>query len=219
MTQMPPPTPDLFGNTAPPGIAGLHYETEFLSVAEELDLIEHVRAMALQPALYKGYTARRKVLSFGGRFDYDDNVLRPAATLPCELHPLRSKVARWLQVQDDALVHALVAEYAPGTPLGWHRDVPDFETIAGVSLGGAAQLRLRPYPPTPASNRHALRLDAAPRSAYVMQGEARWAWQHCVMPTEVMRWSITFRTRRTLAPTGERVGIHVANLASDRRSS
>jgi alkylated DNA repair dioxygenase AlkB len=196
MTAMSNPMADLFGDAAPPGIAGLRYETQFLSPAEEAQLIERLRAMVLQPALYKGYTARRKVLSFGGRFDYDDNVLRPAEPLPEALWPLRSKVARWLQVQDEALVHALVAEYGPGTPLGWHRDVPDFEAIAGVSLGAPAELRFRPYPPRVETNRRALRVQVEPRSIYAMQGEARWAWQHCVMPTEALRWSVTFRTRR-----------------------
>jgi alkylated DNA repair dioxygenase AlkB len=53
-------------------------------------------------------------------------------------------VANWLGVDREQLVQVLVAEYAPGTPLGWHRDVPDFEAIAGVSLGNEAVLRFRP---------------------------------------------------------------------------
>ena len=51
------------------------------------------------------------------------------------LHPLRERVAHWAGVDAQALVHVLVAEYAPGTPLGWHRDVPDHEEVFGVSLG------------------------------------------------------------------------------------
>ena len=30
-------------------------------------------------------------------------------------------------IAPDNFIHAMVAEYRPGTPLGWHRDVPDFE--------------------------------------------------------------------------------------------
>ena len=89
-----------------------------------------------------------------------------------------------------------MAEYAPGTPLGWHRDVPDFETIAGVSLGNEAVLRFRPYPPDAAARRRVVQLPVAARSVYRMAGTARWAWQHCVPPVKAQRWSITFRTPR-----------------------
>ena len=35
-----------------------------------------------------------------------------------------------------------------------------------------------------------------PRSIYAMQGAARWEWQHAVSATKMLRYSITFRTRR-----------------------
>ncbi|HEX7687590.1 MAG TPA: 2OG-Fe(II) oxygenase, partial [Burkholderiaceae bacterium] len=88
------------------------------------------------------------------------------------------------------------AEYAPGTPLGWHRDVPEFEDVFGVSLGSPALLRFRPWPPDAPKRSDIVRLTAAPRSIYALRGPARWAWQHSVAPVEALRWSITFRTRR-----------------------
>lgn len=36
----------------------------------------------------------------------------------------------------------------------------------------------------------------APRSAYVLDGAARWTWQHHVPPVSETRTSITFRTVR-----------------------
>jgi alkylated DNA repair dioxygenase AlkB len=33
-----------------------------------------------------------------------------------------------------------------------------------------------------------------PRSAYVLSGAARYAWQHAIPPTKALRYSITFRT-------------------------
>ena len=92
-----------------------------------------------------------------------------------------------------------MAEYRPGTPLGWHRDVPDYELVAGVSLAGSARMRLRPYPPVDLRRDDVLTLELAPRSAYVLQGTARWGWQHSIMPTPALRYSITFRTRRARA--------------------
>jgi alkylated DNA repair dioxygenase AlkB len=88
----------------------------------------------------------------------------------------------------------MVAEYPPATPLGWHRDVPDFELIMGVSLLGHARLRFRPWPPKP-NARTTFAIELAPRSAYVLRDEARWHWQHAVSPTKELRYSITFRTR------------------------
>src|SRR6218665_1442267 len=163
-------------------ILGLVYQSEFLTAEEERDLLGIVALLPLQAARYKEYLARRRVASFGGSFDYDVNRLLPTMALDVRLKPLRVRVATWLGV-------------APGTPLGWHRDVPDFERIVGVSLGGRATLRFRPYPYEPGLQRKVAHLQVAPRSIYRMENEARWGWQHCVEPTLELRWSITFRTK------------------------
>ncbi|MDB5998462.1 MAG: 2OG-Fe(II) oxygenase [Rhizobacter sp.] len=179
---------------------GLVYEPEFLSRTEEAELIELIATLPLSEAKYKSYTARRRVISYGGSFDYDANTLRPAEALIESLHPLRQRVARWLGVEPLSLKHTLVAEYKPGTPLGWHRDVPDFEQVVGISLGNDAVLRFRPYPPVQPKRSDVVKLTVAARSIYLMQGPSRWAWQHSVQPVDAMRWSITFRTLR-LPPT------------------
>ncbi len=175
---------------------GLTYEPGFLSRDEEQALVALIRTLPLQAAKYKQYTARRRVTSFGGSYDFDANELLPAQPLVAELHPLRARVAQWAGVSPDDLRHVLVAEYAPGTPLGWHRDVPDHEEVFGVSLGAPAVLRLRPYPPTDPERADVVKLRAAPRSIYAMRGVARWGWQHSVAPVEALRWSITLRTPR-----------------------
>lgn len=177
-------------------IAGLRYEREFLSAEEERGLLEVIGTLPLHAAKYKEYLARRQVVSFGGSYDFDTNTLRPGKELDARLVPLRDRVARWLGVDPNAVVQVLVAAYAPGTPLGWHRDVPDFEAIAGVSLGSPAVLKFRPFPPDAAAKRNAVELEVAPRSIYKMEGAARWGWQHCVPPVKAPRWSITFRTPR-----------------------
>jgi len=185
----PPPAP----RGLPPGLV---YEAGFLSRDEEAGLVDLLRSLPFTAARYKGYTARRRVVSYGGSFDYDANRLLPAQPLIDALHPLRDRAAHWAGIAPTALVHALVAEYAPGTPLGWHRDVPDFEDVIGVSLGNPAELRFRPYPSVAPKRADIVRLQVEPRSIYLMRGAARWGWQHSVPPVEALRWSITFRTRR-----------------------
>lgn len=187
---------DLFADDAVQSIPGLRYAPDFLNLEEELQLLALVRTLPLAPAKYKDYMARRQVVSFGSSYDFDTNTLRPGMALDERLLPLRDRVASWLGVDRDQLVQVLVAAYAPGTPLGWHRDVPDFETIAGVSLGNAALLRFRPYPPDAAARRQVVQLHVAARSIYRLAGASRWAWQHCVPAVKAQRWSITFRTPR-----------------------
>ena len=190
---MKPGQGELFGSDALTLPEGFLYVTDFIDEAEERRLLAGIGELALEEARYKDYTAKRRVASFGGSYDYSANTLGDAPEIPPFLFPLRDKVAAWLKIAPENLKHALVAEYRPGTPLGWHRDVPDFERVVGVSLGGWARMRLRPYPPDKSKP---LNLDLAPRSAYLMQGAARWRWQHSIPPTKELRYSITFRTRR-----------------------
>ena len=173
---------------------GFRYAAEFLTGPEEAQLLELIRALPFEQAHYKEWRARRRIVSFGGRYDFTRNELTSAPPVPDFLHPLRAQVAAWAGIPVARFAHAMVAEYPPATPLGWHRDVPQFEDIAGVSLLGHARLRFRPWPPRP-RQRAAYAIDLAPRSAYLLRGAARWEWQHAVSPTRELRYSITFRTR------------------------
>jgi alkylated DNA repair dioxygenase AlkB len=184
---------DLFDSpTALPN--GLVYVPNFLSELEERALLDGIAATDLREAQYKEYTAKRRVASFGAGYDFSEQELTPAPTLAPFLLPLRGRVALWLEVPAEEFGYALIAEYRPGTQLGWHRDVPQFEMVAGVSLGTPARMRFRPFPPIKRDT--ILALDLAPRSAYVLRDDVRWKWQHSIAPTRELRYSITFRTRR-----------------------
>lgn len=202
---------DLFSDAeAAAAIPGLRYEQDFLTHEEEMHLIEVFKTLPLHAARYKQYEARRQVMSFGGTYDFTANKLLPGAPLDARLKPLRDRVAEWMGISASRLVQVLVAYYAPGTPLGWHRDVPDYEAIAGVSFSDEAVLKFRPYPPTDNAARHNLQLEVAPRSIYLLSGPARWAWQHCVPPVKAPRWSITFRTPRLATKPPVRSSVHVS---------
>jgi len=174
---------------------GLVYEPEFLTRAHEAQLLERIRALPFQQAQYKEWRARRRIVSFGGSYDFSRSELTAAPPIPGFLHPLRAQLAQWAGIPVAHLAYAMIAEYPPATPLGWHRDVPEFEDVMGVSLLGHARLRFRPWPPQ--HNQRAIcTLELEPRSAYLLRGAARWQWQHAVSPTRELRYSITFRTRR-----------------------
>lgn len=177
--------PDFFGlaEVLPPG---LQFEPQFIDAAAERALLEVAAALPLQQARFKIYTARRRVHHFA-----------PDA-LPPALQSLRDRLAAWAGIDGADFVHAMVSEYRAGTPLGWHRDAPQYELIVGVSFGGHARLRLRPWPAVDPKKDDIVALDLVPRSAYLMRGPARWAWQHSVPPVPGLRYSVTMRTARAL---------------------
>src|SRR5262245_48219524 len=172
------------------------YEPDFITPDEETALLTEISNLPLREAKYKDYTAKRRIISYGGSYDFSSNELVPAGPIPPFLHALRERVARWVELPASRFEHTLIAEYKTGTQLGWHRDVPDFEIIVGLSLGGSCRMRLRPYPPKKGRSADSFSLFLEPRSAYRMRGEARWGWQHSIPPTKTTRYSITFRTRR-----------------------
>lgn len=175
---------------------GFSYQEEFISPDEERDLLEQIAIQPLTESRYRQWTAKRRTVNFGGQYDFAHHQLHPAAPIPGFLHPLRAKLARWVDTPAESFTQAGIAEYRPGTQLGWHRDVPDFEVIAGVSLQGMARMRFRPYPPPVGRARESCNIDLQPRSAYIIRDAARWKWQHAISPTKELRYSITFRTPR-----------------------
>jgi alkylated DNA repair dioxygenase AlkB len=156
-------------------------------------LLDAIGGLKLEEARYRDYTAKRRAASFGFEYDFSYNTVHPAAPIPGFLDSVKNRVAAWLGVAPHEIRHALVAEYRPGTALGWHRDVPNFELVCGVSLAAAARMRFRPFPPAK-DRKSVLSLELARRSAYILRGDARWRWQHSIPPTKALRYSITFRT-------------------------
>ena len=179
---------------------GLVYRADFLDADEEAALLEAIAALPLHEAQYKGWRARRRVASYGSSYDFDANALQRGGPLPVAFGALRARLADWIGVAPASFTNALIAEYRPGTPLGWHRDVPDFERVVGVSLASACRMRFRPYPPRSPRASEVLTLELAPRSAYLLQGDARWRWQHSIAPTPALRYSITLRTPAERGP-------------------
>jgi alkylated DNA repair dioxygenase AlkB len=179
---------DLFGD---PLIAGLEYRPDFISAAEEGELVKHLSAAELSPFKFQGWTGKRLTRTFGWRYDFDDRSFAPSEPIPEWLQPLRTKAAEFAGVTADDFVHVLLVRYDPGAPIGWHRDRPVFEQVVGVSLGSAAVLRFR-------RRREAgfdrANLQVEPRSAYLLSGPSRHEWEHSIAPGDTLRFSITFRT-------------------------
>jgi alkylated DNA repair dioxygenase AlkB len=186
----------LFDADVPPGFS---YRDDFISADEERTLADAIDALEFATFEMRGVVAKRRVAFFGRT--YDD---RGAATpsIPGFLLPLRARAAEWAGVDADAFAMALVNEYRPGAPIGWHRDAPQYGIVCGVSLRSACRMKFRPYvaPAAHASSTgprrttHEIALE--PRSAYLMAGAARDGFEHHIPAVATLRYSITFRTVR-----------------------
>jgi hypothetical protein len=174
---------------------GFHYREDFITDADERVLLEAIADVAFADFEMRGVVARRRVAFFGQSYDR-----APAGPLPAFLLPLRAHIAHWSGIDSDTFAMALINEYRHGTPIGWHRDAPQYDIVAGISLLSACRMKFRPYrsPSAPTSPRrsatHEIVLDR--RSAYLMTGESRQAYEHHIPPVAQLRYSVTFRTLR-----------------------
>jgi alkylated DNA repair dioxygenase AlkB len=185
--------PSLFPDPLPEGFS---WREELLTLEGEAAVLETVRTLPFETVVMHGTEARRRVAHFGGRYGYDRRTLTAGDPMPPWLLLLRTRVAEWTREPADAFSEALVTEYPPGAGIGWHRDAPAFDVVAGISLGTGCRFRLR----TGRTGAWTVReVHLPPRSAYVMRGEARSQWQHSIPPVGALRYSITFRTLRSPA--------------------
>jgi alkylated DNA repair protein (DNA oxidative demethylase) len=174
---------------------GLLYRPDFVTQDEEKKLVEFVEALDFQEVRMRGQTARRTVRHFGYDYGYDSWKLAQGEPIPSELEWLRDRCASIASLPPERLVQALVSRYPPGAGIGWHRDAPKFgPQVFGVSLLSGCRMRLQRRT---GGERHVFALELAPRSAYVLAGEARSAWQHSIPPMKALRYSITFRTLKS----------------------
>jgi alkylated DNA repair protein (DNA oxidative demethylase) len=172
----------------PPGFV---YRPEFVTEAEERDLVEGVRAIDFAEVKMHGVVARRRTAHFGWLYGYETARVAPGPPIPEFLLPLRERVGELAGVAPEALVEILVTEYPPGAGIGWHRDAPMFGDVAGVSLLGACRFR---FERGKGEERETRAITLAPRSAYLLTGEARTTWRHSIPPMKALRYSVTFRT-------------------------
>ena len=173
---------------------GFDYRLEFVTPLQELELIEFAASLDLHPVVLHDQPSKRLVRHFGYGYHYGSRQVREGEPLPPELEQVRRRAEEFAGLEDDSFVEALVTFYPVGAGIDWHRDAPPFgDRIVGVSLGAPSRMQLRRGE---AAVRRVFEQTLEPRSAYLLSGAARSAWQHHIPPTKGDRYSLTFRTLR-----------------------
>jgi alkylated DNA repair dioxygenase AlkB len=169
---------------------GLRYAGEFVSPAIEDKLILGIQSLPLQPFQFGQFEGKRRVASFGFRYDYALRQLQRAEPIPAWLEEIIGEVETF-GGPATRIRQVLCTEYDVGVGIGWHRDKPHFDRIFGLSLGSPCKFRFRK---SVGKSWDRFTLDAEPRSLYMMSGASRQAWEHSIPAVEAPRYSITFRT-------------------------
>jgi alkylated DNA repair dioxygenase AlkB len=179
----------LFESPAPQP-EGLRYAADFVSLDTEQRLISGIRDLPLKPFQFGQFEGKRRVASFGFRYDYGLRQLQRSEPIPAWLDDIVAKVETFGSPATK-IRQVLCTEYDVGVGIGWHRDKPHFERIFGLSLGSACKFRFRK---SAGKSWDRFTLDAEPRSLYMMSGASRRIWEHSIPAVELPRYSITFRT-------------------------
>jgi alkylated DNA repair dioxygenase AlkB len=172
---------------------GFRYCSELLSEAEERTLVAEIERLPFREFEFHGFSGKRRVVSFGWQYDFNDAKLRKAEKIPQSLLPLREMAARFCKLEAHTLEHVLVTEYGPGAAIGWHKDKAIFEEVIGISLLSPCIFRFRKKAGT-GWLRASLRLQ--PRSAYLLRSPVRTEWEHSIPGVQRLRYSVTFRNFR-----------------------
>jgi len=186
---------ELFADGVPPGF---RYRRDFITADEEAALADDISRVEFSNFEMRGVVARRRVAFFGSSYDSGD---RPSPPIPPFLIRVRERIAAWAEVEPGAFAMALLNEYPPGAPIGWHRDAPQYDIVAGISLLSSCRMTFRPYVAPEdvekagrrtSTNKNTLHR----RSANKLTAQPRSGYEHHIPAVAALRYSITFRTLR-----------------------
>jgi alkylated DNA repair dioxygenase AlkB len=189
--------------SSPAEVSGLSYLPDYLDQAAHDQLVETVDA---QPWL--GDLSRR-VQHYGYKYDYKARKVDPSlylGPLPDWAAELARRLEReeWFEELPDQLI---VNEYHPGQGIAKHVDcVPCFgKTVVSITLGSTCVLEL-------ARGQEKRPLLLEPRSAVVLQGDARYRWTHAIAGRKQDRWQgQVFPRARRISLTFRKVIVTEAN--------
>ena len=170
--------------------AGFRYQANILASADEALLLERIKELPLRDFEFHGYRGKRRVVSFGWQYDFNERALQKTDDIPEFLLYLRETAAGFAEMAPVELQHVLVTEYQAGAGIGWHKDKAVFGDVIGISLLSSCVFRFR--------RKAGLKWDRAsvtaePRSAYLLRGPSRSEWEHSIPEVDALRYSITFR--------------------------
>jgi hypothetical protein len=110
---------DLFA--VEPILPAFDYREDVISPGQELALINRFEALPFKPFEFHGYLGKRRVVSFGWRYDYAGATLRDSDAIPPFLLPLREQAPPSPVSQRTACSRSLSLNTTPALALAGRR--------------------------------------------------------------------------------------------------
>jgi alkylated DNA repair dioxygenase AlkB len=180
---------DLF-QVGPALPSGFEYGAEFIEPQTERTLLADLKGLPFKHFEFHGFQGKRRVVSFGWRYDFNGGGLTKTEEMPPFLLAVRQRAAAFARVSSERLQQVLVTEYQPGAAIGWHKDRSVFGDVIGISLLSVCTFRFRRKK---GASWERANLNLGPRSIYLLRGPSRAEWEHSIPAVASMRYSITFR--------------------------
>lgn len=180
---------------SPLEISGLVYQADYLTAAQEAELI---RMIDRQPWITD---LKRRVQHYGYRYDYKARNI----TGDLQLDPIPDWLSAYcMQFQAEGLFQGvpdqiIINEYQPGQGIASHIDcIPCFEnTIASLSLGSSCVMDFAHE-----ARNQKIPVLLEPRSLIILSGDARYQWRHGIAARKTDSYkSIRYSRSRRLSLT------------------
>jgi alkylated DNA repair dioxygenase AlkB len=101
---------------------GFRYAQGLIEPVDEAALLQAFQSLPFKEFEFHGFAGKRRVVSFGWRYDFNGGGLQKTEDIPPFLRELRAKAAGFAEVGPSDLQQVLVTEYRPGAAIGWHKD-------------------------------------------------------------------------------------------------
>ncbi|OAJ43836.1 hypothetical protein BDEG_27152 [Batrachochytrium dendrobatidis JEL423] len=218
-----PQRPITTASDAALAIPGLYLVPDFISVCNSLDLVCHLKShwtscpISTDPA-WKSLQ-RRRVLHFGYSFDYSRNEID--RTVVGSDHAQLPHMPEWsVSILDQYTKlfpqypfpnQLTINHYFPGGGIAPHSDRHSsfISPIVIISLGSGLVMEFRRKSSLSDPTYTTVHVYLPPCSLMVLDGDARFAWEHAIRPRTMdlidgnvversERWSLTFRNLREL---------------------
>ena len=147
-------------------------------------------ALPFEEFQFHGFVGKRRVVSFGWRYDVSGGGLSMTDDMPVFLLAARQRAASFAGMAPSDLQQVLVTEYRPGAAIGWHKDRSVFGDVVGISLLGPCTFRFRRKK---GAGWDRVNIKVEPRSIYLLRGPSRSEWEHSIPAVDALRYSLTFR--------------------------